>query len=142
MHTTQEFLSEPFENPRAAPPHREGHEVWDHETALWSVGNDLDFFIELVRRFVGCCPKMLADLAAHLSDEDFQRVEDAACGLEDWLRELAAQPARNATRNLEGAARRRDGEASKAALRTLEQELARLNPALRRIGRQLIRSEF
>ena len=114
----------------------------DYGAALWTVGNDVDFFIEMVRRFVVASPKMMADIAAHLADEELKAVEDAAAALESSLRDLAAKPACLATCQFEMAARQRNLSGAKSAFQAVQHEMARLGPELTRIGRQLTRREF
>lgn len=115
---------------------------WDYRAALWKVGNDIDFFIEMARQFVAACPGMMTAIAAHLADGDLSAVEDQAAALGSSLRDLAAKPACRAAGNLENAARERDLGGVRIAFSALEQEMAKLNPELARIGRQLTRGKF
>ncbi len=127
---------------RLLPLPSEWHGVWDHGTALWTVGNDVDFFIELVRRFLMSCPRTLASITAHLADGELKAVEAGARNLKDLLGELAAEPARDAALELETIAREGDLAGARAACQALHQEIAELRPPLTRIGRLLTREEF
>jgi len=119
-------------------------EVWDHDTLLWSVGNDVDFFIELVRKFLISYPRTVASVENSLrkSDVNLPAVEAVARALRESLQDLAAKPAAAAARKLENAARVRDRGGAQAAFRRLQDEISDLAPAFDRIGEQLIRSEF
>lgn len=118
--------------------------AWDHGTLLWSVGNDVDFFIELIRKFLTSYPHALAAIGGAISHDgdDLAVVEAGARTLRESLRDLAARPASEAASRLESAARAGDREAAQAAFRLLQGELGELAPAFDRIGEQLIRSEF
>jgi HPt (histidine-containing phosphotransfer) domain-containing protein len=124
-----------------ASPRRE---VWDHATLLWSVGNDIDFFIELVRKFLGSSPRTIASINTYLGDGDryLPAVEAGARALQESLQDLAAKPASNAAAKLETAARVRDLAGAQAAFRLLQDKVSELIPAFDRIGEQLTRSEF
>lgn len=119
-------------------------EAWDHGTLLWSVGNDADFFIELIRQFLTSYPHALAAIGGSLNHdgEDLTVVEAGARTLRESLQDLAARPASEAASRLERSARAGDREAAQAAFRLLQDELGELAPAFDRIGEQLIRSEF
>lgn len=119
-------------------------EVWDHDTLLWSVGNDVDFFIELVRKFLISYPRAVASIENSLRDSDARlpAVEAAARALRESLQELSAKPAADAASQLERAARAGDLAGAQAAFRLLQDEISELAPAFDRIGEQLIRSEF
>ncbi|HEV2492503.1 MAG TPA: hypothetical protein VG204_05465 [Terriglobia bacterium] len=122
--------------------HQRGN--WDHATFLWSVGNDVDFFIELVRKFLISYPHSLASIDSSLRDNvgNLPVVEAGARGLRESLQDLAAKPASDIATKLETAARAGDLAAAQAAFRLLQDEISDLTPAFDRIGEQLVRSEF
>jgi HPt (histidine-containing phosphotransfer) domain-containing protein len=125
-----------------APIASEKSGLWDHATALWTVGNDVDFLIELVRQFLAACPRALAAITTSLADGELKLVEDGARSMKDSLRDLAAKPACETASRLEQAARQGDLAGAKAACQNLERALSELSPVLVRIGEQLTRGEF
>ena len=120
----------------------EWHGRWDHATALWTVGNDVDFFIELVREFLRSCPKTLASITRHLADSNLEATQADARALKSSLGELAAKPARDAALDLETLAGDGNLAAAQAAFQGLQHRIAELHPALARIGKLLTRREF
>jgi HPt (histidine-containing phosphotransfer) domain-containing protein len=119
-------------------------EVWDHVTLLWSVGNDVDFFIELVRKFLTSYPRALASIAACLGDGEWNlpAVESGAHTLRQSLQDLAAKPAAAGAAKLEAAAQEGDLAGAQVAFRRLQEEISELAPCFDRIGEQLTRFEF
>jgi PAS domain S-box-containing protein len=102
----------------------------DREAALAEAGGDPDLLAQLARLFLGECPKWTAALRAALVEGAPGRLHETAHVLKGGLNVFAARAAAEAAYALERMGREGDLSGAGAAWATLEQELARVRPAL------------
>jgi HPt (histidine-containing phosphotransfer) domain-containing protein len=108
----------------------EHHRSLDPEAALAEAGGDRCLLAHLAALFLAACPKWTADLRAALVEGAPARLREAAHALKGALNVFAARAAADAAFRLERMGREGDLSGAAAVWATLEQELARLRPAL------------
>jgi len=107
--------------------------VIGRDKLLRRVGGDLRLLRELVDIFLGALPEHLQRLREALAEEDIESLYKGAHYLKGSAGLFAAGPAVEAASQLDDLARSGVYDGLKAAVDVLEQELGRLEPALREI---------
>ena len=113
--------------PAAVPPPLE---VLDRATALHRVGGDAALLKELAGLFLGTYPPQLAELHAAVAHGDGPVVQRLAHTLKGSVGAFGARAAFETAQRLETLARTGDLAGAEPACAALEEELARLRPAL------------
>jgi PAS domain S-box-containing protein len=119
-------IAEPNEPVREEPI--EG--VIDRNVALAYVGGDGDLLQELIGLFLKECPGWMNEIRAALANGDALRLKRTAHSLKGSMAVFGAQSAIAAALTLETMGQSRDLTNGEAAYTALEQQLARLKPAL------------
>jgi PAS domain S-box-containing protein len=119
--------------PGGAPPLAPTAEplTLDRAAALAGVGGDANLLAELARLTLAEAPGWLADARAALAAGDAPRLRRAAHTVKGGVGHFAAAAASEAAARLEAAARAGDLAGAAPLLDALEQNMARLEPALR-----------
>jgi two-component system, sensor histidine kinase and response regulator len=104
--------------------------VLDVEEALARVGEDREFLAELVETFLEECPALISAIQAAVADHDPKALRLSAHTLKGSVGNFGAKAAFDAAGALEMMGRQGELSGAPAALAALEQELARLQPAL------------
>ena len=115
----------------AAPPAQPvPDDAWDQAAALARVGGDEDLLRETTSLLLAELPGLLGNVHAALSRKDAGALERAAHKLKGSLGVFEARGGMAAARRLEELGRAGELDEAEAALRALNEETARLTPAL------------
>jgi HPt (histidine-containing phosphotransfer) domain-containing protein len=114
--------------------------VLHREALRRRVGDDPSLLLDLVKVFQESSRRMLEELRNGLSQRDSRAVENAAHQLKGSLGTMAATAAHDAARRLEALGRAGDLAPAQQALSLLESELARLEPELDALARDVVAS--
>lgn len=104
--------------------------IMNEEEVLDLCGGDRALLSELARIFLAESPKMLAAIRLGVAESDASAVHFAAHALKGSVGNFSATTVFEAARVLEEMGRQEDLSEAVAAVATLEQELARLQPVL------------
>ncbi len=104
--------------------------VLDRNAALARVEGDRELLREMAKLFLEDCPSRLAELRAALERQDGRALERSAHALKGSVSNFCARPAAEAALRLEALGRAGDLLQADAAVRAVEREIARLEPAL------------
>ncbi|MEK7405088.1 MAG: ATP-binding protein [Acidobacteriota bacterium] len=104
--------------------------VLDRKAALARVEGDRELLREMARLFLEDCPNRLAELRAAVECQDGRALERSAHALKGSVSNFCARPAAEAACSLEALGRAGDLPQAEAAVRVVEQEIARLEHAL------------
>lgn len=107
--------------------------VFDEPALLDSVGDDVDFLVELIGLFLAACPALLSRVQAGLATGDFEEAEHAVRILKGALRTFAAGDAVKSVEALQPALHRRQSEPALEAFHEVERQIGRLIPALSKL---------
>jgi HPt (histidine-containing phosphotransfer) domain-containing protein len=113
-----------------APQVPPGPPVLDVEEALARVGEDREFLAELVETFLEEYPALISAIQAAVTDHDPKALRFSAHTLKGSVGNFGAKAVFDAACVLEIMGRQGELSGAPAALAALEQELARLQPAL------------
>jgi CheY-like chemotaxis protein/HPt (histidine-containing phosphotransfer) domain-containing protein len=116
------------------PPDPPDEAVFDEAAVRAVVGEESELLGELVATFRESCPPLLEQLREAVARRDGHGVERAAHTLKGAVAVFAAGAATDAARRLEAIGREGKLDDADAALEALEEELARLRPALDRLA--------
>jgi CheY-like chemotaxis protein len=105
-------------------------QVFDKAAALTRVGQDEDLLRELAVVFLDESPKLMDQIRTAIANENLPALRMTAHGLKGSVDNFSAARAFDAALKLELMAQERDLSGAGAALRLLEQEVARLREAL------------
>ncbi len=108
--------------------------VLDEAAAAARVLGDRAFLGEMSRTFLGCLPGLRGELREALAGGDSARLVKATHELKNWTGNFVATPAFEAVRALEDLGRGGDMAGAATAMRAVERELERLEPALARLA--------
>jgi CheY-like chemotaxis protein len=114
----------------AAPTLPMSDTVWDHAAALMRVGGDEDLLRETTGLLLAELPGLLGNVHTALSKKDGAALERAAHKLKGSLGIFEARNACAAARRLEELGRAGDLDEAATAIQALDDETARLTPAL------------
>ncbi len=104
--------------------------IMNEEEVLELLGGDRALLSEISRIFLAESPKMLAAIRLGVAESDASAVHFAAHALKGSVGNFSAATVFEAVRILEEMGQREDLSKAAAAVATLEQELARLQPVL------------
>ena len=113
----------------------------DRDRALAAVGGDRSFLAELAGIVGAACPILLERVQAALAAGDLPATAWSAHLLRVAAEEVGAGPVANTALALEPHASSNDFDAVNRALRTLQQEVGQLKPALARLEYDLLAAE-
>ncbi len=105
-------------------------EVFDHRSALASVGWDRDFLSEVAGLFQAAWPTLSGEIREALASGDLREVEKSVRLVKAAANNVSAKKVSEAAQCLETAAREGSLKAARAACSTLEHEVERLAPYL------------
>lgn len=103
----------------------------DWQAALRNLDGDEELLIELSEMFLTQCPELLAEIEKAISAKQAMDLQRAAHTLKGSAHIIGAQAVAAAALRLEEIGREEKSETAAPSLRTLESELAELEPALR-----------
>ncbi len=123
----REATEEPTEEPVEDKP---GEARLDWQAALRNLDGDEELLIELSEMFLTQCPELLAEIEKAISSEQAAELQRAAHTLKGSAHIIGAQAVAAAALRLEEIGREEKPETAAPSLRSLESELAELEPAL------------
>ncbi len=116
---------------------RNGHSSFNARELLARAQGDWELVRTLAGLFRAECPKFLSKIEKAVVDRDTKALETAAHTFKGSLSNLSAIAASEAARQLEMAARQGDLEKAQELYAALEREIARLEPELITLDKEL-----
>ena len=116
---------------------QEGQEPFDLAAALQSCDADAALLQEIAALFLETCPEQLAQMRQALTEGDLKTLSGLAHTFKGAVSNFAAKGAFEAAINLHAAGDEGDQQKSQQALSLLEEQVARLVPALAALAREV-----
>jgi len=129
-----ESMAAPATTPPAEIKRVESEDGFDEETLLKRFNGNRGLLKLLVRTFQDDCPKMMARIRSALGARDPAALAEAAHGLKGSVGNFGDSAAQKTARNMEMSARQGTLDGAWETYATLEEDIARLLPALQAIG--------